>query len=339
MPFTASHKRDGHKPGIRAVGLLSGGLDGILAARIILDQGIDVFGVTFSSYFFGAEAGVHAGRILGIPIQVFDIGERHLEMVKRPVYGYGRNMNPCIDCHALMLREAGRYMEEIGAHFLFTGEVLGQRPMSQRKDALKSVENLAGYPGRILRPLSAKLLPATIVEVEGLVDRSKLMDIQGRSRKRQQLLATSYGITDYPQPGGGCVLTKDGFSRKLAILLKYFPKASGREVELLRYGRQIPVSEGNLLFIGRNQSDNEKIELMVRPEDFVLRAVAYPGPVGLLLTSSPDARILEMAAALVAAYSDAPPSARVEIAWRQGNRSGLVSVTKQARENFEKIIG
>ena len=154
-------------------------------------QGVEVIGVTCATFFFGADPGIQAGGTLGIPVQVLDIGEKHLEMLKKPVYGYGRWMNPCIDCHALMLQEAGRFMEEQGADFLFTGEVLGQRPMSQRRDALKNVENLAGYPGRILRPLSARLLAPTIPESEGLIDRERLLDIQGRSRKRQMALAES----------------------------------------------------------------------------------------------------------------------------------------------------
>ncbi|MGA7875473.1 MAG: tRNA 4-thiouridine(8) synthase ThiI, partial [Desulfoferrobacter sp.] len=184
----------------KGIGLLSGGLDSILAVKVLQQQDLDLIGIIFSTPFFGPKPGVDYEGMLSIPVMVLDIGEKHLEMLKKPVYGYGSQMNPCIDCHGLMLREAGRIMEQEDADFLFTGEVLGQRPMSQRRDSLRSVEKLSGYLGRVLRPLSAKLLAPTIVELEGLVDRGLLLDIHGRSRKKQMTLVKQFGLKDYPQP-------------------------------------------------------------------------------------------------------------------------------------------
>jgi tRNA-uridine 2-sulfurtransferase len=300
---------------VKGVGLLSGGLDSILAAKILQAQDVHVICVTFVTPFFGAEPGIKAGATLGIPIHILDIGEKHLEMLKKPIFGYGRQMNPCIDCHALMLREAGRFMEEQGADFLFTGEVLGQRPMSQRREALRSVENLAGYPGRILRPLSARLLAPTIPEIEGLIDREQLLDLHGRSRKPQMALAEAFGIADYPQPGGGCVLTKEGFGKKLGQLLRNIPHAGAREVELLKWGRHFILPEGSLCVVGRNETDNNRLQALAESSDFLLHVEDCPGPIGLLLPSPLFAKDLEPAAMAVIAYSDAPLSvaAKVEI--------------------------
>ena len=292
----------------KGIGLISGGLDSILAARVLQSQGVEIECVTFATFFFSGDAGIKAGNVCGIPVRVLDIGEKHLEMLKMPVFGYGRYMNPCIDCHALMLREAGRFMEQVGADFLFTGEVLGQRPMSQRRDALRSVENLAGYPELIVRPLSARLLPPTVPEVKGMIDRERLLDIQGRSRKRQIALAEVFGITDYPQPGGGCILTKEGFGKKLGKMLKYFPQAAAREVELLKWGRHFLLPEGSLCAVGRNQTDNDRLTSLAEPGDVVFSIVDYPGPTGLMLPSAHFENDSVLAAMAVIAYSDAPLS-------------------------------
>jgi len=318
----------------KGIGLLSGGLDSTLAAKILQAQDVDVLCVTFLTMFFGADPGIKAGKTFGIPVHALDIGEKHLEMLKNPISGYGRHMNPCIDCHALMLREAGRFMEEAGADFLFTGEVLGQRPMSQRRDALKKVENLAGYPGRILRPLSARLLPPTLVEIEGRVDRERLLDIHGRSRKRQMALAEHYGITDYPQPGGGCILTKEGFGRKLNILLKRFPNAAAREVELLKRGRHFILPEGGMCIVGRNETDNDKLESLADSKDILLRLSDHIGPIGLLLPSANFEKDLGLAATAVIAYSDAPLSVPVKIEWQHEEKKGTLSWVNTGKDHL-----
>lgn len=317
---------------VKGVGLLSGGLDSTLAVKVLQDQDVEILCVTFTTLFFGAEPGIQAGRRAGLDVQVLDIGEKHLQMLKNPVYGFGRHMNPCIDCHALMLREAGRFMEEQGADFLFTGEVLGQRAMSQRREALGKVEKLAGYPGRILRPLSARLLPPTLVETEGRVDRERLLDLQGRSRKPQMALAEAYGITDYPQPGGGCILTKEGFGNKLAKLLELFPDPGAREVELLKWGRHFLLPQGGLCILGRNQADNRRLESLAVGSDILLRSGSHPGPIGLLLPAPRFEEDRELAEIAVIAYSDTPLASRGDVTWRYGDHHGTSSHINPGKE-------
>lgn len=313
------------------IGLLSGGLDSILAVKVLQEQDLHLLGVTFSTPFFSGQPGIDAGRTAGIDVQVIDLTDKHLAMLRNPVYGFGSQMNPCIDCHALMLREAGQLMERMKADFLFTGEVLGQRPMSQRRDSLRSVEKLSGYPGRILRPLSARLLPPTLVESEGKVDREGLLDINGRSRKRQIQLARQYGITDYPQPGGGCMLTKEGFARKLRELFALYPEAGAGEIELLKWGRHFLFPGGIFLSVGRQQTDNERLEALAGHEKMVLRVVDHPGPLGVLLHSSPEKEALSLAAKVVVSYSDAPLEGTVSVEWRHHGKTGIVTEANDLR--------
>ncbi|MGV8074786.1 MAG: tRNA 4-thiouridine(8) synthase ThiI [Syntrophobacteraceae bacterium] len=317
----------------KGIGLMSGGLDSVLAVKVLQEQDIELIPVMFKTPFFGPKPGADISRVVGITVRVVDFSEVHLGMLRKPVYGYGSQMNPCIDCHALMLREAGRLMEEERADFLFTGEVLGQRPMSQRRDSLRSVEKLSGYPGRVLRPLSAKLLPPTIVETEGLVDRSRLLDISGRSRKRQMELVKRYGIVDYPQPGGGCLLTREGFVKKLREMLRRYPQAGLREMELLKWGRHFSLPEGSICIIGRNEADNEKLESLVGAEDTLLRVIDYPGPTGLVIGPPRSDADQSLAALIVAAYSDAPPAHSPNVELKQGNNV-RVSVEKNMGRDF-----
>lgn len=320
---------------VKGFGLLSGGLDSILAAKVLQEQGIDVECISFKTPFFGPEKALMAGKRWGIPVRVMDITVIHLEMLKHPVYGYGGFLNPCIDCHALMFREAGRVMDSEGGDFLFSGEVLGQRPMSQRRDSLRSVEKLSGYPGLILRPLSARLLPPAVVEEDGRVDRERLLDIHGRSRKRQMELAEHFGITDYPQPGGGCLLTNEGFVKKLKILMAAYPDAEGPQMETLKYGRHFVLPRGHLCVLGRNRRDNETLERLAEPSDLLLTAMDRPGPVGLVL-SPPDLDDLRFAADLVAVYSDATSSGSARIEWRRGDDSGMVDASAETgRDDFK----
>jgi tRNA-uridine 2-sulfurtransferase len=322
----------------KGIGLLSGGLDSTLAAKVLQEQDIEVLGVTFVTPFFGSQPGIDAGRKIGIETIVIDISDIHFAMLKNPVYGYGSQMNPCIDCHALMLREAGRVMEERGAGFLFTGEVLGQRPMSQRRDSLRSVEKLAGYPDRVLRPLSAKLLPPTIAETGGLVDRELLLDIHGRSRKRQTELAARYGITDYPQPGGGCVLTKEGYANRLRELLRTRPGATARCAELIKWGRVFLLPQKSILVIGRQHSDNVMLRSLAREEDICLKPLGCAGPTGILLPSDNPAEDIGSAAGIIASYSDAPEAEPVRVQWRGGGSAGSVAAASRGRDSFAHMM-
>lgn len=320
------------------IGLLSGGLDSILAVKVLQQQNLELMGIIFATPFFGPNPSVDYERLLNIPVRVIDIGEKHLKILKEPVYGYGSQMNPCIDCHALMLREAGGLMEREGADFLFTGEVLGQRPMSQRRDSLRSVEKLSGYPGRILRPLSAKLLPPTLIETEGLVDRTQLLDIHGRSRKRQIALAEQFGIKDYPQPGGGCMLTKQGFGKKLRALFEGYAQAGVREAQAIGYGRMFKLPDGHLCLIGRDHADNERLEKIVGERDYLLRVVGYPGPRALLLFSPEVQGDLSLAAAILVSYSDAPKGREIEVEWSTAGNSGTFSQQAADRLHFQQYM-
>jgi tRNA U34 2-thiouridine synthase MnmA/TrmU len=322
---------------IKGIGLLSGGLDSMLAVKVLQEQQIELLAITFVTPFFGAEKGIAAAEKAGVEMRSLDISEAHIAMLKSPRYGYGSQMNPCIDCHGLMLREAGKVMETEGAQFLFTGEVLGQRPMSQRRDSLRSVEKLSGLTGRILRPLSAKLLPPTIVEEQGLVDRSMLLDVQGRSRRRQKELARKYGLTDYPQPGGGCMLTNEGFSNRLRELLGTRPGASVEDVEIIKWGRAFMLPGKTLCMVGRQQSENDKLESLARVTDILLWPINYPGPTCLLL--APDGpENIEMASALAASYSQAPKEAQVDVQWTRGHDTGTCRPEAKSKDIFKHML-
>jgi tRNA-specific 2-thiouridylase len=226
---------------MKAIALLSGGLDSTLAAKVMMEQGIELEGLNFLTVFCTCTnrgetclASQKAVENLGIPLKIFNVSEEYLSVMKHPKHGYGRNMNPCIDCRIFMLKKTKAYMEESGAAFIITGEVLGQRPMSQRKDAMRLIEREAGLEGFILRPLSAKVLPITVPERERWVDREKLLKIEGRSRKPQIELAEHYSIRDYPCSAGGCLLTDPGFSKRMKDLMLHNPEFSLNDVHLLK---------------------------------------------------------------------------------------------------------
>jgi tRNA U34 2-thiouridine synthase MnmA/TrmU len=304
----------------------------MLAARLLLAQEIEVMAISFQTPFFGVTRAKKAAGQLGVPLRVVDIGGAHLEMLKNPVYGYGSQMNPCIDCHALMLRTAGEIMEAEGFDFLCTGEVLGQRPMSQRRDALMAVDKLSGYGGYIVRPLSGKLLPETIPEKEGKVDRERLLDIHGRSRKQQMALAEHYTIKDYPSPGGGCVLTDASFSGRLRDLFATEEHVDLRDVELLKWGRHLRFPGGTRLVVGRVHADNLKLQELARVDDLLLKVKGVPGPTGLLAAETSQLEV-ELAASIVAAYSDAETGTDAVVTL-SGRESREITVSTPAKEDF-----
>jgi hypothetical protein len=247
-------------------------------------------------------------------------------MVKRPRYGYGKNMNPCIDCHAMMFRIAGGIMLEQGFDFLFSGEVLGQRPMSQNLSALRAVAKYSGHPELILRPLSARLLPATKMEEQGQVDREQLLDIQGRTRRRQELLAKEWGLVDYPASGGGCLLTEKHFPDRLRDLFTHQPDCAVSDVELLKIGRQFRLSARAKLALGRNQDDNTALVAAARAEDVILRTPGLAGPVGVV-SGLPEETDLQLAGTIVASYSKGKGSERVEVLLKQGEAERFMTVS------------
>jgi tRNA-specific 2-thiouridylase len=303
---------------LRALSLFSGGLDSQLAVKLIQQQGIEVEGINIVTPFFGGDdATKKAATDLNIKVHVLKTDDKYLDILHTPVYGFGKNHNPCIDCHGFMLRKAGELMSEIGAAFIITGEVLGQRPMSQTRPALNKVDKLSGLKGYILRPLSAQLLPETIPEQNGWVDRSRLLSISGRSRNQQINLAAEWGITNYPSPAGGCLLTQENFSNRLE---KYFLLPGETQIEdlhILKYGRHFYLDEDTLLVVGRNQHENQQLEQLATDNDYLFKVIDRPGPLGLLRKnlSKPAAAVIYLAAAIVARYSDAKlePQARVKL--------------------------
>ena len=266
---------------IKAVALFSGGLDSILAVKLIQKQGIEVKGVNFITPFFGVEKTCLTIKNLDMDLEIIDITQELLKILRNPKHGLGKNMNPCIDCHTLMFKKAGEYMTRIGASFILSGEVLGERPMSQNRNSLSIIERESEFEGRILRPLSALLLTETIPEKKGLVNRNKLLDISGRSRKRQMKLAVEMGIEDYPSPAGGCKLTEPIFARRLGDLFNQ-ESFSLEEIELLKLGRHFRLSRDIKLVVGRNKEENEKIKEYFQEGDFLFKAKNLKGPVSLL---------------------------------------------------------
>ncbi len=297
----------------RALGLCSGGLDSTLAGLVLRKQQIEVEWISFETPFFSAGNALRAAEQTGIPLAVENISDEYMTMLRNPNCGYGQHMNPCLDCHALMFRVAARIMKIRKFDFLFSGEVVGQRPMSQTKPSLRYVEKNSDCDGYILRPLSAKLLPETIPEMKGLVDREKLLDISGRGRKRQIQLAKTFGITDYPAPAGGCLLTDKGFSNRLKDLFEHQETSTENELRLLRYGRHFRLNELAKLIVGRTQSDNEFLLRYHNPKtDTVLKVDRYPSPVAILPNCNRK-EVLTLAASICAGYSKAPALTAVDV--------------------------
>ena len=322
---------------VKGIALFSGGLDSSLAFKVIEEQGIEVLGITFETPFFGSARARAAASRIGLPLTVLNITEEHMQMLHAPRYGYGKNMNPCIDCHTLMLKIAGRRMEEEGADFVFTGEVLGQRPMSQGKQSLSVVAKNAGYPDRVLRPLSARLLTETAPEREGKVDRARLLDIQGRGRKQQMELAVHYGITSYPAPAGGCLLTDPFFAKRLRDLFDRLPDHSVRDIELLKVGRHFRLNEATKAIVGRNAIDNDTIERLSVPIDALIRIDQVPGPTVLVPGGGGEETRL-LAARLCARYSDAPKDRAVVAHCLRNGISTPLSVLALMPEEAARLI-
>lgn len=332
---------------MKAVALLSGGLDSTLAAKLVMEQAIELEAVNFLTVFCTCTqrgesclASQKAVSRLGIPLRVFNVSDEYLDLVRHPKHGYGSNMNPCIDCRIFMLKKAKAYMGEIGASFIITGEVLGQRPMSQRRDAMRLIEKEAGLEGMILRPLSAKLLPATLPEKEGWVDRERLLNLQGRSRKPQIRLADHFGIQDYPCPAGGCLLTDPGFSKRFRDLILHHPDFSLNDVHLLKTGRHFRFSPEAKLVVGRNAEDNKKIETFSRKDDILLKVSHFPGPLSLLRGSRDEGDIVR-AASITAHYSKARSLDKIEVTYykrREEDPGHSVFVAPLLREEIERLI-
>ncbi len=327
---------------MKALALLSGGLDSTLAIKVVLEQGIDVVAVNFYTPFClcnrKGSCKNEARRVteeFGIELKVINLSFQHLEIVKNPKHGYGKNLNPCIDCRILMLKHAKKLMEEKGASFIITGEVLGQRPMSQYLAALKIIERESGLGGLVLRPLSAKLLPLSIPEKEGWVNREKLLEISGRSRKPQINLAAKYGIADYPCPAGGCLLTDRGFAQRMKDLMTH-SEITLNDIDLLKTGRHFRLSLKTKLVVGRNKEENERLLRLANTDDICFKPVEVKGPIGIGRGDFGQTTIF-LASKIMARYSDAHDEARIAYQRLPGGEIGSTTTKPMKDMELQKL--
>ncbi len=288
---------------VKAICLFSGGLDSILAVKLMQEQDIEVVGVFFDSPFYPRIDVKDIAKKLGIRLKIVKIGNDYFKILRKPKHGYGKYMNPCIDCRIYMLKKAWSVGKKLGASFIVTGEVVGERPMSQSLKTLRIIDKKSKLEGLILRPLSAKLFPETIPEKKGMVEREKLLNIKGRSRKKQLELAKKFGINYYPSPSGGCLLTDKEYAKKVEDLLEHKKRLDMRDFELLRYGRHFRAGK-NKIIVGRNKEENKKLLELKRKTDYIFEVVDAPGPVTILQgPKTKDA--IKLAASITARYSDA----------------------------------
>ena len=308
----------------RALVLLSGGLDSQLAIFVLRAQGVAARAVAFDSPFFDVEKARRAALQCDVPLEIVNFSADIIGLLRQPKHGFGSCMNPCIDCHALMLRRAGERLEELGCHFLCTGEVLNQRPMSQNRNSLETVARESGRPELVLRPLSAQLLPETHPEQARWVDRGALLGIRGRSRKQQLRMAEELGFASVPSPAGGCRLTEPNFCRRLHDLQAHEGLNGVRSIELLRVGRHFRLDDRLKLIVGRNENDNTQLEGGAELYDLIIRVEGVPGPTALLPFTA-DAEQVRLAASICARYSDCGPGHPVEVRIRSSR--GIEQVT------------
>ncbi len=320
---------------VRALCMLSGGLDSQLAICVLRDQGIEVEAVVFDSPFFETGAAIKAAKALGVKLHIEDLTDEILELLKDPPHGFGKCMNPCIDCHARMMQRCHEMLAEIDASFIATGEVLSQRPMSQNRQSLSVVAKESGCADIVLRPLSAKLLDPTKPEIDGLVDRERLLGLSGRGRKPQFELAKKFGIIDYPSPAGGCRLTEPNFSQRLAELIKY-DGMEVRDIELLRIGRHFRLKDDVKLIVGRNAKDNAQLEAVALKDDIILTVDDIPGPIALLPARASEEDV-KISAEICARYCDSVPDEYVKIRIVKSGGTEYLKVFPKSQVEIETV--
>ena len=303
---------------MKAIALFSGGLDSVLAIKLIKDQGIDVVAININTGFASTKDKYeHMQNMcdqVGVEFKIIDIQNEYLQDVLfSPKHGYGKHFNPCIDCHAKMFEVAKLVMDAEGASFLISGEVMGQRPMSQNKDALQIVLNESNCDGLLLRPLSAKKLAPTLAEINGWVDREKLEGITGRSRERQLELVREIGLEDFESPGGGCLLTDDNFSKKMFDFIKY-DSFEVKDIPVMKYGRHFRLKDGAKFVVGRNKEENEHLQNIDNDKYYHLKTVGIPGPHGLLSKSATQEE-RDFATKAMLTYTKAKPDESFKVAF------------------------
>ena len=305
---------------MKALGMLSGGLDSQLALKLIKEQGIELEAFHYQSVFdpqanrpWEENSAYLAAQHLGIPIHVEEISLDLLERVKKPLHGHGAGLNPCVDCRIMTFSKAKEYMAKTGAEFLVTGEVLGSRPMSQFMKALLTIEKESGLEGLVVRPLSAQVLPLSLPEQRGWVDREKFLSISGRSRKIQIELAKELGIINYPNPAGGCLLAETLFVPRLERLLEENSHPDLRELNLVKIGRQLITTTNERVIIPRDQEEDDRLQKLIRPNDLTLRLKEVLGPTCLIVNPNADEATVLEAASLLVRYSKARKETSVKV--------------------------
>jgi len=329
---------------IKAIALLSGGLDSTLSTKLILEQGVEVEAVNFLTLFCNCTprgktclVSKSAATKLGIKLKIFEVSREYLEIVKNPKHGYGKNMNPCLDCRIFMFKRAGEYMRETGASFLITGEVLGERPMSQRREAMRIIEKESGLEGLILRPLSAKLLDPTVPEKEGLVNREKLLAMKGRSRRPQIELAEQLDINDYPCPAGGCLLTDPGFAARIRDLKNHRPDFTVNDVQFLKIGRHFRLGPETKLVVGRNEKENGRLLNLANDGNLHFYPTKVKGPAGIGRGVFGKNYIL-IVSRIIARYSDGNLDEELEIAYNRISENNIKYIVASPMKEEELSI-
>lgn len=319
----------------RGLSLLSGGLDSTLAICVLRAQGVAVEAVVFESPFFSIRAAQRSAAALGVPLHVVDFTADIICLIQSPPHGFGSCLNPCIDCHARMLQRAGELMRQGGYDFVATGEVLDQRPMSQNRRSLRIVAEDAGLGERLVRPLSARLLDPSGPEREGLLDRARLLGLNGRSRRAQIQLAAQYGVKEYPSPAGGCLLTEPNYCRRLRDLMQHEGLGELRRVRLLKLGRHLRLPGGATCIAGRDAQDNAALEAAATPDDVLIWAGEIPGPT-LLLPGGAGAGDMRLAVAICVAFGDGRDRTDVRVCIAKQGKEEAVLSGALPREQFEK---
>jgi len=327
----------------KVVALLSGGLDSQLAIKMMQEQGFDVSAVAIKTPFCDFDCGRGCGfeireraDDLNVNLKTVYLGDEYIEMLKHPKHGIGAGFNPCIDCRSMMFDAAKKHMEDIGAEFIISGEVLGQRPMSQHAPALRTIEKESDLVGKIVRPLSAALLPETDPEKNGLIKRENLGMIRGRTRRNQLDMAKKYGIENPPNAGGGCLLTEPQFGIKAKDLFSHTENPTINDIDLLKIGRHFRLDEQTKFIVGRNKDENEMIKAIALPGDILLEAKDFVGPVSILRGSNAKEH-LKFASSVTLRYSDAPNNEQAIVSIRDNDLVEEIASESAEEESYIKF--